>query len=460
MLLFVLFSLVFSKNNFNLMKYSQLLITPDMSQSEVDEAFNKMKENIVQECTSDEAKYLEDEEDDQYWIDYCIASLEAMQQVKVSDGNNVNDVLKEFKENNEFIIIIGMPKIAIDFGNLKAEMIVSVNYEEKIEMSKQLSEEDKYQKYKKMLMKNVKKMAKAHVDGSHKSVMKYINLQSKKPKTGDYGDIEIVGDVKGKVSFLICINCLLKISGSDLNVPYMYMYDSKLHQDSLNIKSNHFIVDPQTQVYISDVVKDKIHVNQYGIMLGYYGSIENIYQIVYQTDSWGLKYSTGGTYNTLFNSAPVKIYYSSASIFNILVYAYHIDINLEQDVKLEKYSPLNLTLIESFSTSPNEAKILEEKDKVQITASGWDEVAKEDRPNIVLSLDSESFEFTKTEEDPFNVEQQELYTYKPNPSDDKKKTNVGMIVGIVVACVVVVVVVIVVVVIVVRKKKVGNSSNE
>lgn len=263
--------------------------------------------------------------------------------------------------------------------------------------------------------------------------------------------------LKEKFLFFICSYCKLKISNSDLNVPYSFLADTKLHSESKNIKSNHFISDIYTTEYLNAVLKDKIKVNQYGILLGDYGDYGYTFQIVYHKDSWGIKYgSNNNALTTIFRDNPVLVPYSSASVFNLLVYAFNIDINLEADVKLEKYSSVNLTLIESFRISPNSAKKLE-KDKVQITASGWDAVAKENRPKVSLSLDSESFEFTKSENDPFEVSQQELYSYKPK---NKKSVNVGMIVGIVVACVVVVVIVIVVVVVVLRKKRVGNSSGQ
>lgn len=455
MFFITLLSLAFAKNKIEVPKYSQLLIAPDISQSEIDKSFDEMQKNPEAFCTSDEAKKLEEEYDPQYWIDYCVANLKAMQQVKVSDGSNVNSVLKDFKKENEFLIVIGMPKVAIDFSNLKTEMIVSVSYETDIEASKQLSE-DSTSKYIKIIKKNAMKLATAHFDKSHKSIMKYVALQKKNVKD-EYGLIEIVGDVKGKVSFLICFSCRIKISNSDLNVPYSFFSDAILHSESKNIKSNHFISDVFTTKSLNAVLKDKIKVNQYGILLGYYDDYDFTFQIVYHKDSWGIKYgSNNNALTTIFEDNPVLVPYSSASVFNLLVYAFKIDINLEADVKLEKYSSVNLTLIESFRIAPNGAKKLE-KDKVQITASGWDAVAKENRPKVSLQLDSESFEFTKSENDPFEVSQQELYSYKPK---NKKSVNVGMIVGIVVACVVVVAIVIVVVVVVLRKKKVGNSSEQ
>lgn len=202
MIFITLLSLAFAKNKIEIPKYSQLLITPDVSQSEIDKSFDEMKKNIEAMCSSDEAKLLEEDEDDdsQFWIDYCIAGMKAMQQVKVSDGTNVNSVLKDFKKENEFLMVIGMPKVAIDFSNLKTEMIVSVSYETDIEASKQLSE-DSTTKYIKMIKKNAMKLATAHFDKSHKSIMKYVALQKRNVKD-EYGLIEIVGDVKGKVSFL------------------------------------------------------------------------------------------------------------------------------------------------------------------------------------------------------------------------------------------------------------------
>lgn len=224
-----------------------------------------------------------------------------------------------------------------------------------------------------------------------------------------------------------------------INLSTYFGQDTYFKEDSKKIKSNNIVVHWLAAEQFNG--KDHLEVNQYGIHFD--SEIGNDITTVYSKDSWIVDTGSDSKYT---------IPYSYANTFNIVTYSYSFHINLEGDVSLSSYKPLNISL---FDKMPFMLEPLQEKKTISITGTGWDNINKEDRPKITLVFDSNKFDFNPSDNDLFKIEKQDPYVYK---SPKKKGPNVGMIVGIVVACVVEVAVVVVVVVIVVRKKKgVSNS---
>lgn len=441
MFLCLLISLIASK--IKLPKFSQFLVGEGLDSKVLEESLKYLKKNAKKICES--------ENDDQYYIDLCIATYESMEQAKCSDPDNFNKVLSEFSKVNEFLIIIGSFNTDIDLSKLKTEMVVTITYDDDldidIDMAKSLESQNKYIK---LLMKNARKMIQSHFDGSPKSILRYASLvfDNKKIKGDKIGTVPLIGDVKNKVSYLVIGASIVKITQSDLNAPRSLFAGCVIDKDSKKIKSKHFIADYSTQILMTETIKEKFEVGQYGILLGTMYEYSP-YRINCNPQDWTVEYNSGSKWKSL----NVKIPYKSASSFNLIVYTYSFNIN--NNANLDKYSPINISVLESIKMSPMAKKLDDGLQQIEITQTNFDDVPKDQRPSLTLSYDPEEFQFEKSTDDPFHISEESPFSYKPM---NKKNINIGMIVGIVVAVVVVIAIVIVVVIIVLRKKKNAQQS--
>ena len=161
--------------------------------------------------------------------------------------------------------------------------------------------------------------------------------------------------------------------------------------------------------------------------------------------------------------------YSYASKFNPLFDIPNIEIALDENANLDKYPPLNISLIEYESVSEPLGKLKKHQfGAINIKTNGWSDTDKSKYPEIIFAYDEEMFSYTADKTD-LEIQVQKPYQYQPlNRKDDGgssssgkgggKGGKTGMIVGIVIAVVVVVVVAIVVTIIVIRKKKSNQKS--
>ena len=432
MFTFLLPLLTISKALYTYPKYTRIVIGSRYTEKEINDYFKYYTGDKQSLC-----KHWESEFGNTYdfiSFDDCVDELSSIVAYKYTPGPDLNKVLREVSTVSEIVYIEGGGYDNIDLNNLRDRMKVLIDYEEDDKRDKQFINFARHPLYKRK------------DKPQPKSAKKVITFN---------------GNIKDKVSYLGIRNMVLNLT-SELNIGELQWDDPKLAENSCKIK---------TDLYISSSknTPDFIQTKQYGYYenFGYYQVSQDLKKsvITFYNDSWKIvHYNKDDTARETFT-----LPYSYASKFNPLFDIPNIEIALDEDANLDKYPPLNISLIEYESVSEPLGKLKKHQfGAINIKTNGWSDTDKSKYPEIIFAYDEEMFSYTADKTD-LEIQVQKPYQYQPlNRKDDGgssssgkgggKGGKTGMIVGIVIAVVVVVVVAIVVTIIVIRKKKSNQKS--
>ena len=427
---------------------------------------------------------------------------------QLSNGKDMNKFISSFSEKTTdlYLMVIGFNG-EIDFSGLKTKKNVTLlGYPEEgesNECSLILEESTQDQKVKgnkgrmsiKKILKDIKnartlslKPKLAKTDSKTKS-----NELSNKRSTKEI-KIQLVGNIRDKVPFLVLFYGNYEIVKSDLNCENVYIVMISLLKGPYKIKSDHFLQRYYNETNDGESQKltsDHIQVGEYSMVFedDYSYIAENVRISCHDTFAkilYGQEYiDLGFTFS-----------YDMMDKFGLVTFSKNINI-YKSDETISQVKNINITIL-PYVNIPGDAEEEEEggggsevnnhqsllaKEVIKITETNWEN--SNIKPNITFTLDKEIYEIDKSEiktlivdEKSFDEVSKEDNNKDDNNKDDnnkddnnkdesakgnddkKDKNKTGMIVGIVVACVVVVVVVVVVIVVVLKKKKgVQNSSS-
>ena len=102
--------------------------------------------------------------------------------------------------------------------------------------------------------------------------------------------MNIVGNIKKKVSYLIVSSCTVTFTQNDLDINSFFLYGGEIANESKKIRTNFFIFDSETYNLNYDKMQntDIVKVNQlsYGAYCQYESDSGRIYRIVYSNSSF------------------------------------------------------------------------------------------------------------------------------------------------------------------------------
>ena len=438
--MFLLILLPFLAFSSKFPKFSYLLVSEsytDEMADQMDQAWKESKDQLKQSCET----YGDNSEE-------CKAIVDAIQDLVLSNGLNLNSKMSKISKKTEFLFFMDLytEMHTVDFNHLPTKMAVftvSIDFNSLDFKKPQLI-------INKIFKKFSKKMIKASFDGSQKSILQLSKQFNRKKHTSASGSLTFSGNIKDKVSFLTIISGTITFE-KNLSCDSFYLYSGKLTSYSDHIEVNHFIVDTETNENILKItaVINKIHVKEYSLMY-----IDTEYNYKYQ-----ISYSSFLMYLSCLDMDSDKFikgwhaYQRIANSFCFIIYAHYIYIDV-YSTDLDYYKNINVTIMreELRSESPF---LLDETVKI-VSSDEWKKV--KNPPKIIVTLAKSQYDVDASELNiPYEI--QEIYTYKLKGSSS---VNIGLIVGIVVAVVVVIVIIIIVVVVVMKKKKkqVQNSTND
>lgn len=419
--------------------------------------------------------------------------------MQFSNGKDMNKFISSFSEKTTdiYLMVFGFNG-EIDFNGLKTKKNVTLlGYPEdgeSNECSLIFDESTQDQKVKgnkgRMLIKKILKDIKNARTLSLKPKLAKTDSKTKPNELSNKRStkeikIQLVGNIRDKVPFLVLFYGNYEIVKSDLNCENVYIVMISLLKGPYKIKSNHFL-----QKYYSEtddgesqkLTSDHIQVGEYSMVF------EDDYSYIAEN----IRISCHDTYakilygqESMYIDLGFTFSYDMMDKFGLVTVSKNIDI-YKSDETISQVKNINITILpyvnipgsieeeeEGGGSEVNNHQSLLAKEVIKITETNWEN--SNIKPNITFILDKEIYEIDKSEiktlivdEKSFDEVSKEDNNKNDNNkdentkgNDDKKdKNKTGMIVGIVVACVVVVVVVVVVIVVVLKKKKgVQNSSS-
>lgn len=431
--------LSFSIHCLSIPKYSILGIgstfTPDVvaSQEKVQEIVDDMIKEICAPLSGKDK-------------DICLEPLKARLKSLYGLPSQAEKLISDVPKESEylFVSLIGSYG-ALDFGKLKSKMVVVLDCRGNFGYNSKDQIE-----YMKTLMTN---MIKYKFDGTRDSALMLTssiennNQQNKKDPKAILSKTKLVGDIGSKVSFLTILNAEVTFINSPCNCDTVYLVGSTITSVSQTVKSKYLIANLNSNNYLS--ASENIKVSQYHLY--YYVTKDYRYKISYETNSLAIYASATKDFS---NANPKYISYNMADTIGVILISFYIDVSVD-DENLDAYNSINITHM-NWSIPLAVASPLEKEEIIFVTTGNWENVDSSKIPKITLTADYSNYK-VNTDGSKLKINKKDVYTFKP-----KKKTNVGLIVGIVVAVVVVIVIIIVVVVVVLRKKRNANnaSSNE
>lgn len=403
-------------------------------------------------------------------IEECVKKLDNIDGVQFSTGNDINTKISRVSKNSEFLFILcdGIGDV-VNFSNLKTELVVYLSYETDIYSSNEIG---KYPVNYGKLMTNTLKSIQRITRNTHMPESKsFFDIADRLlgEEVKEYGDdlypttpilnVSIEGNIKSKVSCLSTSNIRIKIVNNDLNIHYLYCYDSEIDQESKDINTTFYISDRNSHYRLYGKAFYKFHVEQYGIIM--FDSLKSAHQMIIYPDYWAVISSS-------YNDYYLHVYHLMAKSYNWIVcgrilYIYPFSSDIGDD---------NLINISVISNMPRRTLSNEKytKNRIEIIAIGnWSSVRK--KPKISINFDPDVFYFynNATVTSMFSINESKLpYSYIPREklvtptSPNFGKKNNGLVIGYIcgVTYVVVLSLILITIAFVYRPKKVNLSEDE
>ncbi|KAK8888775.1 hypothetical protein M9Y10_033514 [Tritrichomonas musculus] len=287
-------------------------------------------------------------------------------------------------------------------------------------------------------------------------------LETKKNKSPKVRyDINVVGDIKEKVSFLTIVKYTLTVVHAELNCHTVYLHHTRIDSDSKKINTVYFIADDDTHGYLFNkngpLSYYKVNTKQYAITVQEEGEPYN-FTIAYEKEGWHINTCVEDEYSIVCRF-DMKTPYTFADVFSMITNVVNFEITCDNLV-LSNYKPLNLTIVDELPTIMPPHELLARR-VVYLKQTG-NEAFLNDGPKVTLTLDRSKYNVVDSSPVKATIENLYVYEYKnggPNDPGNKNKSKIGMIVGIVVGVVVVIAIIIVVVIVVIRKRKPKSSEH-
>lgn len=408
--------------------------------------------------------------------------------IQVSNGKDVNGFISKFSQTTvDIYLVIARYNGEIDFNSLKSKKNITIIGNHDIEEcywamesdgQNVLSTKEKQKRFVKKLMKSIndaKNFAQKQKSSKAKQNQKALVPLSK--RSTKESKIQIVGNIRNKVPFLVFFYGNYEIVKSDLNCQNLYICMISLQKSSYKIKSDFFVQQYYSEEEDGESLKltsEYVQAGEYDVALDQDGTIfaENIRISCYDKSVKIFKL-VGEEYVDIGFSYS----YDMMNKFGLVTAAKVIDI-YKADEKISQVKNINITVLsrvnipggdgeggdeggEEVVNDVQNHKSLLAKSVIKITETNWEN--SDIRPEITFTFDKELYEIDTKEIKTLTVKQvsfEEARNMNKIEENGKKKNKTGMIVGIVVVCVVVVAVVVVVVVIVIKKKnKVANQPS-
>ena len=277
-------------------KYSYLYVNrhfTDEIEKELKKQWESNKKIFKKGC-----KDLFNEED----IEKCTVVIEGMQDLVLSNGQNLDLKLPTISTNTEFLFFINYynEDHTINFNSLNTKMTVFCFHDTPI----YLTSVDPNQLVYKIVKKFTKKMIKSSFDGSQEGIIRL--SEQFKPKNNEITEsatyIKYNGNINDKVSFLTIANANISFIGN-INCESLYLKNCSISDYSDEIRTNYFIVDPYTHSNIRGYSSKEslINVKEYAITQ-VDKSNNNKYQIQYGRREWYVNLSIISTFAVLYSA--------------------------------------------------------------------------------------------------------------------------------------------------------------
>lgn len=348
----------------------------------------------------------------------------------------VNNALSKVDSSIELLFVEnGVPNQKIDFNNLPSQMMVVLDYNP----------------YNSKLLSLPDLMIKTKFDASPAGFQRLFKHMPK-----ESADVQIVGDIKKKVTYLSLTYQTFQIVDSDLNIDNLILDTSTFDEKSPNkIRSKYVLT------HISHTLPSNLNANQ----VGYFNDEKRIENCTITFDSTEIHFNDY-TYNSTY-----YLKYDIDKFTDIILYATKITFSFTEDFLniSDKVIKLNVTLTH-FNPSRRPSDDIKSgswiaksqllaKDKLDIFVDGdWTKLTQ--KPEIIFNYNKDQLDVDETElKKVAKVNETDLYVFQSSWKEKKKK-NVGLIVGVTIGCVVAVAIIIVVVILVIRKRKAKNIIND
>lgn len=321
----------------------------------------------------------------------------------------------------------------------------------------------------KSVMKN---LATTNFDGTKKSYIDFARKikrerqrKVKKNKEVSLPLVQLVGNIKEKVSMLIIIGADVEIVDNNLDIDTLHMLVGSIKQSQYKVSTNYF--EPNI-LFNDQLVTDEIKKNGLFDVNNY--NLYNIYknsEVIFYEDNFTFKssvYSEDGSEQSIDTNVPYEYYKNSGGL--ILMATEDIDINLRCDQNLN-ITNFNITAMDyyvdngpfdliDFDQVTSQSILLNEHHRNSI---------KSNKIKVNIKTYGECWESRNVKKITLNGDTSiyEMMIYDGNKHDkDDKKLSSGAIAGIVIGCVAFVAIVVVVVIFVLKKTKVGvaNSNSQ
>lgn len=384
----------------------------------------------------------------------CKKLYAPLQNALSSDGSNINNIIKKVSKYSEYLFVICDHSLeSLDFNNLPNQNIVFIEFDQNM-----------------FYTFGIQKFGLNHLRNLTVNTIKAIygitsNINDEKAKSFSalcqkiigpiektdqqkssekYLKLSIEGNIKDKVSCLIIKNIKLNIVNNDLNINSLFMYDSALDENSKNIRTTFFLMDPQS--IIDEESQDKVHVEQYGrLMIDRHNSDHYIY---FYDD----QYCVASTYYGHIGDFCYVARKSYGNIFNLIARGNYFRFILEGQNLGQ--STLNITLMDY---NPR-VTLLE--DVMFYPYGNWTNISE--KPKIIITYKSDDFSIDTSylENMGFLVEHKSSYSYVPldrQPFRLKPK-YIGIICGIL--FVVVLTIILIIIAVIYRPQKEISMEEE
>lgn len=255
--------------------------------------------------------------------------------------------------------------------------------------------------------------------------------------------VNLIGNIKEKVSFLSVISCKLNIEEKDLDVNTLFLSGSIIAGTQKSIRTTNLIVDQRSQNEIMNNIleineRELIRVDQYGYAINrafnaltasYNDNdfVNKDFRINFQNDRWLLdarehgksdEYKPFADGDSPFGFVP----YSYCNSFNLLVKAFDFDFYVEGSL-INNVKQSNITVLD-FSVVEERAKLFKPR-KVKATSSGnW--IGVKEKPTMIITVDDDEVTLDTSSVKDTEIRKESIYVYKTKSqgsSDDSYDSN-------------------------------------